>query len=121
MSTGTKFLLQNATYQRYPPHCASKGCCSKPTHQASGPIIDDENIHLFINQNSLPCFLVFFGIFYSIFGIFSIPFMAFIVMSVSECILNIQMLAQDDLKSFLKIAKKTFKFLEKNDYFYNCD
>ena len=42
-------------------------------------------------------------------------------MSVSECILNIQMLAQDDLKSFLKIAKKTFKFLEKNDYFYNCD
>ena len=42
-------------------------------------------------------------------------------MSVSECILNIQMLAQDDLKSFLKSARKTFKFLEKNYYFYNCD
>ena len=37
-------------------------------------------------------------------------------MSVSECILNIQMLAQDDLKSFLKIASKTI-FLKKNDTF----
>ena len=59
----------------------------------------------------------FFGIFYSIFGIFSIPFMAFIFMSVSECILNIRMLAQDDLNSFLKNARRTFKFLEKNDTF----
>ena len=43
--------------------------------------------------------------------------MAFIFMSVSECILNIRMLAQDDLNSFLKNARKTFKFLEKNDTF----
>ena len=112
-STGIKIRLQNVSCKRFPPHCASKACCSKPTHQASGPIIDDENIHLFINQNSLPCFLGFFCQFLFYFWYFLYSYYGFYIHV--RLRMHYELVNQDGFKSFLKKVSKTFKLLKKND------